>query len=92
MRIPNSWQHEHQMAYPDSSQPKPVTPKPPSPKSKKTKLLVPTVKRPQDAREVPDWLPGLAGVPPPPPLPKAAKSEHYNRRSTSSDDDRTNDW
>ena len=46
------------MTYPDSSQPKPVTPKPPSPKSKKTKLLVPTVKRPQDARKVLDWLPG----------------------------------
>ena len=92
MRIPNSWQHEHQKAYSDSSRPKPVTPRPPSPPSKKTKLLVPKVKRPQAVREVPDWLPGLAGVPPPPPPPKAAKSEHCDRRSTSSDDDRTNDW
>ena len=92
MRNTNSWQHEHQKAYPDSSQPKPVTPRPPSPPPKKPKLLVPTVKKPQAARAVHDWPPSLAGVPPPPPPPKAAKSEHYNRHSTSSDDDGTNDW
>ena len=92
MRISNSWQHEHQKSHPDSSRAKPVTPRPPLPPSKKTKFLWPTVKRPQAAREVPDWLPRLAGVPPPPPPPNAAKSEHYNWWSTSSDDDRTNDW